>query len=416
MENRTDRDNFEDIFQQKLAGYSHRQDLPAWSDIAAKIPKKAPRKPFFRYAAVAASLIGVMTFLVAEFAKVGDNIDLSPNAQTSVEIIDRYKAELPANYPLPATLANLDKTVKTNSELNIISKGLPNIDRTTTKKTTTTADLKPLQAVVEPYTADNVPVASTNSKLSEPKENSKKTIKELNNSPNRTTLDRINYVQPKRKKLNYSIGFLASNAPTLASQNVVNPVEYLMQSSPSIGSYEDFKGGYSHMNSRKYLSDFKHNIPLRFGIDFAFYLTDRLSLSTGLTYSSLKSEFSRINSAFVEGNQILHYLGLPIFLQYDIVSKNNFRLYASLGGEFNYNLKTRQIYQTFSDNIERDFVDHSPVWGVGAKAGVAYSFFRSVELYLEPEVSHYMSNSKVNSYWLDNDIVFSVNIGLRTKF
>ncbi len=413
MANHTDRDNFDEIFQQKLASYSQHQDLPAWSDIATKIPKVAPARPYFRYAAIAASLIGVVTFLVAEFAKIGENIDLPPLAQTPKEIIDHYKSDIPASNPPLASIEYLDKNVKTLSELNNTPKGLPNINTT---KTTTTTEIHPLQAVVEHLSADNGPVDSTDSEVSKTQENSKKTIKELNNSTNITKANRVNYVQPKRKKLNYTLGLLASNAPTLASQDVVNPVEYLMQSSPSIDSYEDINGAFGQINTRQFLTDFKHNIPLRFGLDFSFYLTDRLSLASGLTYSYLKSDFSRINSTFVDGSQVLHYLGIPIFVQYDVVSKNNFRLYASLGGEFNYNLKTKQNYQTLSDNIERNYVDHSPVWGIGAKAGVAYSFFKGLELYLEPEVSHYMSNSKIHSYWLDNDIVFSVNIGIRTKF
>ncbi len=413
MENHTDRDKFDDLFQQKLAGYSQSQDLPAWSDIAPHIPKAVRPIPYFRYAAIVASLLGVVTFLVAEFSKVGQNIDQPSLALTSEEVIELYKNELIDNPHSNASLAYLDKSVKTHYEPNITPRGLQNIYKT--EKTTTTESYPP-QDRVSNISADNEPVDSPYSKASEPKENSKKTVKELNNSTNSTTSHSVNYVQQNLKDRNYSLGFLASNAPTLASQNIVNPVEYLLQSSPSNESYEDINGAFSQNITRGGMTDFKHSMPLRFGLDFGFSLTDRLSLSTGLIYSHLKSDFSRINSTFVDGRQMLHYLGIPVFVQYDIIAKNKFRLYASLGGEFNYNLKTKQVYKTLSDNIEQNFIDHSPVWSIGAKAGVAYNLFKGVELYAEPEVSHYMSNSKVQSYWLDNDIVFSVNIGLRTRF
>ncbi len=416
MANHTDRDKFDDIFQQKLAGYSQTEGLPAWSDITTKLPVVAPRKPYFRYAAIAASLIGVATFIVAEFAKVGQNIDVAPLAQTTVEIVDQYKDQLPTDYAPSEAIAFLDKSVKTTSEPNNLQKGLPNIRKTTTQETTTTTEIQPLQAVAKPFSAGNEPVASTDTEASEPEGNTKKTIKEPNNSINRIKSTIVNYAQPKSKDRNYTIGLLASNTPTLTSQNVVNPVEYLLESSPSTDSYEDINGELSNVSSRKSMTDFKHNIPLRFGLDFAYYLTDRLSLSTGLTYSYLKSDFGRINSTFVDGDQVLHYLGVPVFVQYDILSKKNFRLYASLGAEFNYNLAAKQRYQTLSEDIEKRFVDHSPVWGLGVKAGAAYNLFKALELYVEPEATHYMSNSKLHSYWLDNDVVFSVNIGLRTKF
>ena len=83
-----------------------------------------------------------------------------------------------------------------------------------------------------------------------------------------------------------------------------------------------------------YADSYSHEIPVSFGVSARVHLTDRLSINTGLNYTRYKSLRTRTYLATYDHQkdwQYVHYLGVPVRLDYMAVNKKHFNLYFGAG-------------------------------------------------------------------------------------
>ena len=74
----------------------------------------------------------------------------------------------------------------------------------------------------------------------------------------------------------------------------------------------------------------KHYQPISFGLSVSYPLMSNLSLSTGITYTRLRSDFaSIINGSSISQEQTLHYLGFPLNVQYRLFHRGGLNIYLS---------------------------------------------------------------------------------------
>lgn len=79
-------------------------------------------------------------------------------------------------------------------------------------------------------------------------------------------------------------------------------------------------------------TEIHHRQPIRAGLSLGYRLNQRLSLATGLTYTNLTSDIrDGSDSHYFTGEQVLHYIGLPLSVRYDILQWKRLNLYASAG-------------------------------------------------------------------------------------
>lgn len=79
-------------------------------------------------------------------------------------------------------------------------------------------------------------------------------------------------------------------------------------------------------------TDIKHHFPVSVGITVQKELNNRLALETGLVYTYLSSDLTAGGAAYYTQNQQLHYLGIPLKLNWNFLKKRYFNLYLSGGG------------------------------------------------------------------------------------
>ena len=85
-----------------------------------------------------------------------------------------------------------------------------------------------------------------------------------------------------------------------------------------------------------------HERPFAIGMQLRYPLSERLSLTSGLVYTRLKSEFTQVmKGSKVEQEQRLHYVGVPLGLQYSLLQFGHLNIYASAGGQLDWNVKAR---------------------------------------------------------------------------
>ena len=155
----------------------------------------------------------------------------------------------------------------------------------------------------------------------------------------------------------------------------------------------------------------KHYQPISFGLSVSYPLMSHLSLSTGVTYTRLRSDFaSIINGSSISQEQTLHYLGIPLNVQYRLFHLGGLNVYLSGGAEADYNIKARLESMGVTQHIDRDRWQFSIQGGVGLQ----YDILPQLGFYAEPGVKHYFDNgSRLHNYFKDKPTSFNLQVGLR---
>ena len=153
---------------------------------------------------------------------------------------------------------------------------------------------------------------------------------------------------------------------------------------------------------------YKHKPPITFGISLGINFTQRLALITGLDYSLYLSEKVISYSDKISSEiQQLHYLGLPLRLNYTIYSKNSFEWYAGGGVKVE-----KCIYAKSGTTVlkESNFLLSGLL-----TTGIQYNITRNFSIYCEPYCSYLFSDTRLSSYRSENPFEISAKLGIRVN-
>ena len=156
----------------------------------------------------------------------------------------------------------------------------------------------------------------------------------------------------------------------------------------------------------------KHHAPVSVGLQVAFGIAPRLSLSTGMVYTRTSSDFyPYAPSSNYNVHQVLHYVGIPVGLNYEFWQSGGFHAYVMAGAEADYNVKNDTDEDgTKKENAKRDRVQFSGKASLGAQ----YDITPKVGLYIEPGAKYYFDNgSHVENTFKDKKLNFNLQFGLR---
>ena len=168
----------------------------------------------------------------------------------------------------------------------------------------------------------------------------------------------------------------------------------------------------SMMRARsEYTDTYRHEIPVSFGVSARIHLDDRMFLTTGLNYTRYASTRTRRYIATAKqqsDKQYVHYLGLPVRLDYMAVNRKHFNLYLGAGVQMD-----KCIYAIVGN--ERL---HEKQWlfGVNGTMGLQVNIVPRVGLYFEPEVSYTFNEGSIETFRSDEPFVVTVRGGLRFNF
>ena len=163
---------------------------------------------------------------------------------------------------------------------------------------------------------------------------------------------------------------------------------------------------------RKQQVNAKHHAPVSVGLQVAFGIAPRLSLSTGLVYTRTSSDFyPYASSSSYNVHQVLHYVGIPVGLNYEFWQSGGFHAYVMAGAEADYNVKNDTEEEGVKkENAKRDRVQLSGKASLGAQ----YDITPKVGLYIEPGAKYYFDNgSHVENTFKDKKLNFNLQFGLR---
>ena len=172
-------------------------------------------------------------------------------------------------------------------------------------------------------------------------------------------------------------------------------------------------------NGGKIVEHEYHDKPITFGLSMTKTINRNWNMETGLQYSQLKSEFILgEDDYYVQKQQKVQYLGIPLRLSYKWFGANRWTAYTSAGIILNIPLsgKTDEQYVTGTVVPYSDSWHFTPPfqWTVGTGVGLQYNFANNWGVYLEPTFSWHIPNgSTTRTIWTEHPFTITVPFGIR---
>lgn len=213
-----------------------------------------------------------------------------------------------------------------------------------------------------------------------------------------------------------TINLYASNG--FGNQSYRNGV---LMSQELLSNYDYYRNPDSHGtrvgNSPVYLANHEERQnfyqPISFGLSVNIPISSKFSVSTGVVYTRLSSDFTSIaNSLVYERQQKLHYVGIPLTVQYNVWQWHGLNVYATAGGQADFNVKAYMTTEGTETKLEKDNLQ----WSVNAALGVQYNFIPQLGIYVEPGIKHYFDNvSHIQNYFKYKPTNFNLQLGVRVN-
>lgn len=163
------------------------------------------------------------------------------------------------------------------------------------------------------------------------------------------------------------------------------------------------RGGMGGSSNNEY---YQHNIPISVGLSIRRYLTRRIALESGLSYTYLRSDITYKNKT--TGHQTVHYLGVPLKINWDLIQKEPFSLYLSGGGMVEHCLSARKNAGPMALNRWQ--------YSLHGGIGVQYQVYRNFGFFAEPGVAYYINPPKEETKETIRSarpLTFNLQLGIR---
>lgn len=412
-EQNTEQEAWAQRLEQQLDGYEMSPSRDLWADIEARVALQQPAKParvvpLWRRWAVAAA---VAAFVVGGGSLLWIN-DSSISSQDSIQGMNASSEDSSSEDLLPdgrerSSTADLLPEERERDE----EPPLPAVLRRVPVSPLADSQEAPREATPQSV--------AENKDQEEPRKNVPENNKDQE-EPRKNVPENINrVVQPKavartlprnqRKQLQLSLYASAD----LDDWKHENPVQ--MSTSNVLYYYYSYDSSGSRLADPIYLTGFEerqhHYQPVSLGLTASFPLTSRLSLSTGVVYTRLRSDFISITPRMTtESRQQLQYVGVPLNVQMRLWTYHSLHVYASAGVEADWNVKSKLTTNGVDQTAAHDHMQ----WSAAGTMGFQYDVLPRLGLYAEPGLRYYFDNgSNVSNFFKDKPTSMSLQMGLR---
>lgn len=167
----------------------------------------------------------------------------------------------------------------------------------------------------------------------------------------------------------------------------------------------------------------KHYMPVVIGLSLNKSITSRWSIGTGVRYTFLRSDL--LTKSELTDKQIvqkIHYIGVPLKVNYRIVTTGRFSLYGQGGGALDIPLNGKRSLWKLNWNMNSPQSEiqriHAPLqWSVEGGLGLQYHITPSLSIYAEPSVRYYFKpNSEIKTIRQEKPFEFTLPIGFRINW
>lgn len=217
-----------------------------------------------------------------------------------------------------------------------------------------------------------------------------------------------------------SIGKSDSPVGGMVLADAVQSNILMMSSMPDMPDGSNMKEYYVGKASDEHVD---HHQPIRAGLSVRYALTSRIGIETGITYSYLSSDISKgSNANRYETSQKLHFIGIPLNVDYSAWKSRWLNVYVSAGGMAEKNIKGKSTTDYLLNNKRISTTENKQKmkelqWSANAALGLQLNIAKGIGIYAEPGVGYYFSNgSSIKTAYSEKPFNFNLKFGLRYSF
>lgn len=246
-------------------------------------------------------------------------------------------------------------------------------------------------------------------------------------------------LKEKEKKDNIALAFNARGGLTSLRRTTNSPMtlksvtskNYAVDDEPGkkliTGNINNMEFDTYQVDMTDNISEMVHEQPLSVGITVAKYFTDRMSLETGLVYTYLYSKAKNTANQFRnQETQQLHYLGIPLNVNYSLLSFHKLNMYVSMGGMIEKDFYGKYQYDETVEpetnsgaekKVSVSIHQKNPQVSINTGLGLFYPIYNNLGIYGKIGGAYYFdTHNKYKTYYSDKKIVLDMNIGFKINF
>lgn len=259
-------------------------------------------------------------------------------------------------------------------------------------------------------------------------------ITDIENAPRRTYSARnyksVNVDKEKLSGAKLEIGLNYGNSPLASSNTYQGFTSFSRSASMHVANGDlttpvnDANYVYSQIlysaREEEVKSDVDHAMPVTIGASVHYRINEKWGIETGLNYTMLSSNLhSGTSSSYIDSEQKLHYLGIPLKLHRSIWSNRYWDVYASAGGMIEKcisakNISTSVSRQAVRKEEERMDIDNLQ-FSLALAAGLQFKFSNWSGIYVEPGMAYYFDDGE-ETLTIRKEHPFNFNLQLGFRF
>jgi hypothetical protein len=164
----------------------------------------------------------------------------------------------------------------------------------------------------------------------------------------------------------------------------------------------------------------KHKTPITFGASVYYNVGKRWGIGTGINYTKLSAGLtSGSENYFISSEQNIHYVGIPVQVNYNVIQKGAFTGYVTGGGvvekAVSGDIKTKYIVDGVVKEETTEDIREKPVQvSVNTAVGLQLKLIKNIGIYAEPGIGyHFNDNSSLNTIYKEKPMNFNLKFGIR---
>jgi RNA polymerase sigma-70 factor (ECF subfamily) len=164
---------------------------------------------------------------------------------------------------------------------------------------------------------------------------------------------------------------------------------------------------------------YEHQLPLSIQLTLSRQLGKQFSVETGLSYTLLQSTSTTGSSAaYIQEQQRLHYLGIPIRMGWQWYSHKQLSFYTSSGVmlemPIHSTLNVNHVVNDMNTYSKQEKLSVPLQWSTSVGVGIQYDITPHIGFYLEPSLQYFFNDgSSIKSYRTEHRFSVTLPLGIR---
>ena len=432
MTNIDNKDPFEQLVKSKLADYNAEVPSLGWekleNSLLATQKLKVVRKRWIAstLTAVAAALIGVFFVFQNMNNEIPINVsEAQPTQNESINKEDKSETttikEDVVKEITPTQSLIADNTASTQDK-DLISFS------TSDEVRASEAIASDKKEIVDKETTDEQHKSNNSNDVDE--ETKQQLIQEFINEGQKTLESaEITITSKPNKRSRNSISLTTQSGLSGSQQNTTTPNTLRSSISDSYGMFAMSKMQANNEEVEiKPESEINHMQPISFGVLTSFSLSRKLQIETGLLYTYLSSETNSKSPDYSESEKVqFHYLGVPLNLNYTLLSINKLDMFVSAGGmiekdisgiiKYNDEKKVSSFNSGYASEKSSKIKQNNPQFSISSGLGITYPIYDKTNLFGKIGGRYYINaNNEYKTYYSDQKFGLDIQLGIKFNF